>query len=504
MQRFAFQSARSVAEAATLASRTVAAAMLSDPALAAATDCVVLKAGGIDLLGLMKEGLLRPARLVNLRGIPGLDTIAEDGDGMRIGALVTLEQLAAHPWCGRATRRWLTPLRARPVRRSATWRRSAATCCNGRAAGISVPPRIAARARAATAASPLPARTSTTRCSAKTGCAMVHPSTAATALAAFDARIELVDAKGATRSVPLEEFVVGPEIDITRETDLRAGEMLTAVLLPPLPASACSVFLKQGEKSARLVDRRCRRGAGLRIGRTLPTGRDRAGCRRAGSLARAAGRGRADRTEDRPAVAQAAGQAAIAGAVALPHNAYKLPILATLARRAVLQARDPLAAQPIWRLCDDNTPPKSAWDCLPRRASSMAPRRACRRRSLHRLPCRRRAPISACSLAQALKLRCSTRDFAPRALPPQVLSELLWSAYGVNRPATADRTAPSFRHARETEIFAATADGCVALRSDRAPAGAASRHGRARRRPACSPSLPPRRSNWSMSPMQSI
>jgi nitroreductase len=63
------------------------------------------------------------------------------------------------------------------------------------------------------------------------------------------------------------------------------------------------------------------------------------------------------------------------------------------------------------------------------------------------------------SLAQALKLRCSTRAFAPRPLPPQVLSELLWSAYGINRWATADRTAPSWRHARETEIFLLMADG---------------------------------------------
>jgi len=63
------------------------------------------------------------------------------------------------------------------------------------------------------------------------------------------------------------------------------------------------------------------------------------------------------------------------------------------------------------------------------------------------------------SLAQALKRRRSTREFAQRPLPPQVLSELLWSAYGVNRPATADRTAPSWRHARETEIFTVMADG---------------------------------------------
>ncbi len=40
-----------------------------------------------------------------------------------------------------------------------------------------------------------------------------------------------------------------------------------------------------------------------------------------------------------------------------------------------------------------------------------------------------------------------------------MLSELLRCAYGVNRPATADRTAPSWRHARETEIFTVMADG---------------------------------------------
>ena len=40
-----------------------------------------------------------------------------------------------------------------------------------------------------------------------------------------------------------------------------------------------------------------------------------------------------------------------------------------------------------------------------------------------------------------------------------MLSNLLWSAYGINRPATADRTAPSWRHAIESEIYVAMADG---------------------------------------------
>ncbi len=65
-----------------------------------------------------------------------------------------------------------------------------------------------------------------------------------------------------------------------------------------------------------------------------------------------------------------------------------------------------------------------------------------------------------CSLAEALRKRQSVRDFdAERKLPPQVLSELLWCAYGVNRPQSGDRTAPSWRHACEIEILLAMEDG---------------------------------------------
>jgi xanthine dehydrogenase YagS FAD-binding subunit len=66
MEGFSWQAARSVAEAASLAKTTVADAMLGDE------DSVVLKAGGIDLIDLMKEDLLRPSRVVNLREVPGL------------------------------------------------------------------------------------------------------------------------------------------------------------------------------------------------------------------------------------------------------------------------------------------------------------------------------------------------------------------------------------------------------------------------------------------------
>jgi len=58
-----------------------------------------------------------------------------------------------------------------------------------------------------------------------------------------------------------------------------------------------------------------------------------------------------------------------------------------------------------------------------------------------------------------LKLRRSVRDYADKPLPAQVLSDLLWAAFGVNRPTSGDRTAPSWRHAIEIGIYVTTAEG---------------------------------------------
>ncbi len=62
-------------------------------------------------------------------------------------------------------------------------------------------------------------------------------------------------------------------------------------------------------------------------------------------------------------------------------------------------------------------------------------------------------------LMQALKARHSTREFASRELSPQLLSELLWAANGVNRPDSGKRTAPSARDWREIDVYAVTAAG---------------------------------------------
>ncbi|MBZ5542639.1 MAG: nitroreductase family protein [Acidobacteriia bacterium] len=62
-------------------------------------------------------------------------------------------------------------------------------------------------------------------------------------------------------------------------------------------------------------------------------------------------------------------------------------------------------------------------------------------------------------LMQALKARHSTREFKPDRLPAQVLSNLLWAAFGVNRPDSDKRTAPSAMNWQEVAIYVATADG---------------------------------------------
>jgi nitroreductase len=62
-------------------------------------------------------------------------------------------------------------------------------------------------------------------------------------------------------------------------------------------------------------------------------------------------------------------------------------------------------------------------------------------------------------LLQALHERKSQREFAPDPLPPQVLSNLLWAAWGVNRPDSGKRTAPSAMNRQEMDVYVALASG---------------------------------------------
>src|SRR3984893_14405151 len=90
MKAFEWMSPNTVAEAVS--------SLKSAPLTGDADDAARPIAGGQDLLTTMKDYITRPTRVVNLKGIRGLDKIEEDGKGdLRIGALVTLTQLEEHP-----------------------------------------------------------------------------------------------------------------------------------------------------------------------------------------------------------------------------------------------------------------------------------------------------------------------------------------------------------------------------------------------------------------------
>lgn len=197
----------------------------------AAQAGAVLKAGGVDLLGLVKERLLAPDRVVSLLGIDALRRITGAKDGTRIGALVTLAELAAdegvaasHGALGLAAAHTATP----QVRNQAT-----------------VGGNLLQRPRCWYFRNP------DMRCLKKGGdaclaqdgvnryhavfgndiCAIVHPSNIAPALVALGATVVLVGPEG-ERQVPLEEFFTTPEKDVTRENAIRDGEVLTEVRVP--------------------------------------------------------------------------------------------------------------------------------------------------------------------------------------------------------------------------------------------------------------------------------
>jgi SagB-type dehydrogenase family enzyme len=62
-------------------------------------------------------------------------------------------------------------------------------------------------------------------------------------------------------------------------------------------------------------------------------------------------------------------------------------------------------------------------------------------------------------LMQTLKDRSSSRTFSNEKLPAQMLSNLLWAAFGINRPDTGHRTAPSARNWQEIDIYVAMDEG---------------------------------------------
>ncbi len=340
MHRFDLATPRTIAAAATAASATVAHAMAVPPELAGQSDVSVIKAGGIDLLDLIKEGLLAPPRLINLREVPTLDTVGEEEDGgLRIGSMVTLASLSAHPIL-----RQRYPALADALASSASPQiRNVATLGGN----------LLQRPRC------WYLRSHAFRCLRKGGghcfavhgenqyhaifnnmpCAIVHPSTAATALVAIGATVEITGTAGGARRLLLEDFFVPVEQDMQRENGLEPHEILTAIHLPRLSQSVRMAHIKQGEKDsfdwpladvAALIDVDtsgvCQRAA-IVLGAAAPVPH------RARKAEAALVGQRID-----PTTAARAAHAALDGATPLSKNAYKLPLFEALVRRAIVKA----------------------------------------------------------------------------------------------------------------------------------------------------------------------
>ena len=340
MNRFAWVRVTTIEDAAAAASTTVADAMTALPGAAGRGETSVIKAGGVDLLDLLKENLLAPGRVVSLKEVSGLDAVAEEeGGGLRIGSMVTLAGLADHP----VLRQRYSAL-ADAMRGSASPQiRNVATlggnllqrprCWYFRAAEYHCLRKGGGHCFAIQGENQYHAIFN------NVPCAIVHPSTAATALVALGATVEILNATGAVRRVLLEDFFMPPDRDIQRENDLKPQEILTAIRLPPLPASARMAQMKQGEKDSfdwpladvavvldLAPDGICKHAA-IILGAAAPVPH------RAKTVEAALAGRRIDEN-----TAKAAGHAALDGATPLAKNAYKLPLFETLVRRAILKA----------------------------------------------------------------------------------------------------------------------------------------------------------------------
>lgn len=203
-------------------------------------------AGGTDLLTQMKLGIVEPGRLVNLKTIPGLDSITSGESGLKIGALATLEAIASN----RSVRQQYPALfKAIEVTASPQLRNSGTI--GGNLAQVSrcwyYRGQFLCWLKQGEA------------CYAKEGvnshhaifgggpCYTVHPSDPAPALIALGAEVSIVGPRG-ERILPLEELFQLPNQGKRQMTVLEPGEIIIGVHVPaPAPGSR-GTFLKAMER----------------------------------------------------------------------------------------------------------------------------------------------------------------------------------------------------------------------------------------------------------------
>ncbi|MBW4091364.1 MAG: xanthine dehydrogenase family protein subunit M [Proteobacteria bacterium] len=229
-------------------------ATIAEAVAAAAAPGAAYLAGGTNLIDLLKGGIVRPERVVDVTRLPGLDAIETLADGsVRIGALVRNADLAHDP---DFAHRFPAVVEALLSGASAQLRNAAtvggnllqrtrcayfydvASACNKRTPGAGCA-----------------ARGGDTRLAAVLGwsehCIATHPSDFCVPLVALDAVVEIVGTAG-SRDVPLESLHRLPGDTPARESVLEPGELIVAVRLPADAASfaAHARYLKLRERTS--------------------------------------------------------------------------------------------------------------------------------------------------------------------------------------------------------------------------------------------------------------
>lgn len=299
-----------------------------------------LLAGGVDLLGELKDDLAEADGLVNLKSVRGLDGIRFEADGtLRIGALATLAAVAAHervrrdfPAIAQAALSVGSPeirnvgtIGGNLCQRPRCWYyRSPAHRCLKKGGDVCFTVSGESRYNAILGGGPS---------------YIVHPSDLAPALVACGARILLAGPWG-RKEMPIEEFYVLPAKRLDHETALRQGEIVTEVSVPATASAAAGMkgrYLKFKEKET--MDFAL---ASVALNLRLEAGVCRAARLVLGGVApipwRAAGAENAllgQRLDDAAAVKAA--DAALADASPLSRNAYKIPLAKGLIRQALLE-----------------------------------------------------------------------------------------------------------------------------------------------------------------------
>ena len=207
----------------------------------------LLYAGGTDALGLIKNNIISPANLVNLKQIKGLNEIKYTaGKEIKIGALVNLVDIAAHP----VIREKFTVLAEAANSIASPQFRNVATIGGN----------ICQRPRCFYFRGDFHCiRKGGDLCYAAAGenkyhcivggdpCYIIHPSDSAVALLALDAKFSIYSDKE-LRLVPAWDFFILPSTDPTRENILKPGEILESIIIPEPDKGSKSRYIKFMER----------------------------------------------------------------------------------------------------------------------------------------------------------------------------------------------------------------------------------------------------------------